>query len=173
MKRSGVLYILLSAFGFGLMPILALYGYRGQMGVVTMLFIRFTVAAALLLAWHRGCLRAIPAGALPGLLLLGLFYTLQSLTYFAAVTFIPVSLASLTLYSYPALVCLLSLAVDRERIRRETAAALGLSFLGLALVFGIDFKESPAPYSDILGHKNADLRPQNVYFWDGSGLISE
>lgn len=143
MNRRGALYILLSSFGFGLMPILALYIYRDRVGVITMLFIRFAVAAALLFAWLR--LRGVRgvrlrlAGAVPALAILGLLYTLQSWTFFTAVTFIPASLASLILYSYPAMVCLLSLAFDRTRLRWETVAALGISFAGLLLVFGSGF----------------------------------
>ena len=34
-----------------------------------------------------------------------------------------------------------------------------------------ELKESPSPYSSILGHENAVLKPQNEHFWNGSALI--
>jgi drug/metabolite transporter (DMT)-like permease len=137
----GVLLALTSALGFGLIPIFALYAYRGSINVNTLLLIRFSLAALLLfglLAARRRSLR--PAlSALGPLALLGLCYTLQSGSYFSAVRFIPVSLASLILYSYPALVCLLAFLVERERPNARTLAALAVSLAGVVLVLGTAF----------------------------------
>ena len=137
----GALATVGSAFGFGIMPVFALYAYRGGMNVVTMLFIRFLLAAAVLLAVLRARKRGPLFAGLPvkEVLLLGLGYTLQSASYLGSVRYIPVSLATLILYCYPALVCLLSFLLERVRPNRLTVLALLLSFAGLVWLLSTNF----------------------------------
>ena len=69
----GVLLILLSAFGFGLMPIFAAYAYAGGVNVPTLLFLRFSLAAICFfsyLSWRGAALRLRRRELLP-LLFLG------------------------------------------------------------------------------------------------------
>jgi len=134
----GVLLALASALGFGLIPIFALYAYRGSINVFTLLLLRFSLSALLLfgfLALRRRPLR--PAlSAMAQMAVLGLGYTLQSGFYFSAVRFIPVSLAALILYSYPAFVCLLAFLVEGEKPTGRTLAALAVALAGVVLVLG-------------------------------------
>jgi drug/metabolite transporter (DMT)-like permease len=140
----GVLLALTSALGFGLIPIFALYAYRGSINVPTLLLIRFALSALFLfgfLALRRRPLRpALPV--LGPLALLGLCYTLQSGSYFSAVRFIPASLASLILYSYPAFVCLLAFLVEGERATGRTLAALAVALVGVAMVLGTAYGQA-------------------------------
>ena len=137
--RYGLLLVLYSALGFGLIPIFALLAYRGGINVVTLLAIRFALSGlvlfAFLLARGRGVLRQA-LSALPSLLGLGLCYTLQSGFYFSAVRHISASLASILLYSYPAFVCLLAFLVEREKLTARTLLALAVSLAGVILVLG-------------------------------------
>lgn len=137
--RYGLLLVLYSALGFGLIPIFALLAYRGGINVVTLLAIRFALSGlvlfAFLLARGRGVLRQA-LSALPSLLGLGLCYTLQSGFYFSAVRHISASLASILLYSYPAFVCLLAFLVEREKLTARTLLALAVSLAGVVLVLG-------------------------------------
>ena len=136
---AGLLLVLYSALGFGLIPIFALLAYRGGIDVITLLAIRVALSGLLLLVFllARGRpVAAQAAGALPGLLGLGLCYTLQSGFYFYAVRYITASLASILLYSYPALVCLLALLVEKERLAPRTLLALAVSLAGVVLVLG-------------------------------------
>ncbi len=138
---TGALATVSSAFGFGLLPILAMLTYRGGMNVITMLFIRFTLAAVLLLLILRGrkkgsLFAGIPMGPA---VLLGVGYMLQSWFYLGSVRYIPASLATLILYCYPALVCLLSFLFERVRLNRVTALALLLSFAGLIWLLSTNF----------------------------------
>jgi drug/metabolite transporter (DMT)-like permease len=141
-RAAGLLLVLYSALGFGLLPIFALLAYRGGIDVITLLAVRFTLSALVLLAWllARGRRALAPlaplAGALPGLVGLGVCYTLQSGFYFSAVRYISASLASILLYSYPAFVCLLAFLVERERLAGRTLAALAVSLVGVVLVLG-------------------------------------
>ena len=138
-QAAGLLLVLYSALGFGLLPIFALLAYRGGINVLTLLAVRFVLSgvalAAFLLAVRRLMLRQA-ASVLPGLLGLGVCYTLQSGFYFSAVRYITASLASILLYSYPALVCLLALLVEKERLAPRTLLALAVSLAGVVLVLG-------------------------------------
>jgi len=137
----GIVMALASSFGFALIPIFALYAYRGGIGVSTLLFIRFALAAALLFGYlavtRKPVKQALPAW--PSLALLGAFYTMQSAFYFTAVRHIPAALASLILYSYPAFVCLLALLFEREKPSVRIIAALGVSLAGVTFVLGTSF----------------------------------
>ena len=50
-KVLGSTYGLLSAVGFGTVPILALFAYEGGIDVYTLLFLRFSLASILLFAY--------------------------------------------------------------------------------------------------------------------------
>jgi len=122
-----------------LIPIFALLAYRGGINVVTLLAIRFVLSGLVLFGYLLARGRRVlaqAAAALPGLLGLGLCYTLQSGFYFSAVRYISASLASILLYSYPALVCLLAFLVEKERLAARTLLALAVSLLGVILVLG-------------------------------------
>ena len=136
----GVLLIIFSAVGFGLMPIFALAAYRGAVNIPTLLFLRFTASAVLLFL----CLFAGGGGIsvkwrqLIALFVMGgIFYALQSTFYFYALKHLSVSLTAILLYTYPILVALLSLAVERERLTVRVALAIPLCFAGLALALGV------------------------------------
>ena len=131
--------MLYSALGFGLLPIFALLAYRGGINVVTLLAVRFVLSGLVLLAYLLARGRRVLAQVrpvLPGLIGLGVGYTLQSGFYFSAVRYITASLASILLYSYPALVCLLALLVEGERLSARTLLALAVSLAGVVLVLG-------------------------------------
>jgi drug/metabolite transporter (DMT)-like permease len=138
-RGAGLLLVLYSALGFGLLPIFALLAYRGGINAITLLAIRFVLSGLVLLAvlLARGRrVSAQVASALPGLLGLGVCYTLQSGFYFSAVRYISASLASILLYSYPAFVCLLAFLVEREKLTARLLLALAVSLAGVALVLG-------------------------------------
>lgn len=141
-RAAGAALVLLSAFGFGLSPIFAIFCYRGGANVSTIILIRFGVSAALLFAYLGIWGRGIPweARLLPPLLVLGLLYTVQSTLYFSAVRHIPASLAALILYTYPAFVCILSTLIDRERLAVGTLFALLCALAGLTFILGGSFR---------------------------------
>ncbi|MEW5785668.1 MAG: DMT family transporter [Bacillota bacterium] len=139
---KGVLLVLLSAFGFGLMPIFALYAYRGGINVATLLFIRFTLATALFLVYILIKHRRITLNfkdLLHLFILGGVCYTLQSTFYLTAVRHITPSLAALLLYSFPIYVVILSCIFEREKLTRMTIASIGVSFAGVLLILGTSY----------------------------------
>jgi drug/metabolite transporter (DMT)-like permease len=135
-EQSGLALCLLSAAGFGAMAIFAKVAFRAGFDVGTLLDVRFALAAAVMWgivavrrpAWpdRRGLLTALGLGALG--------YSVQAALFFGAVRRMDASLASLLLYTYPALVAATAIALRRERASRRRLAALGLASGGAVLV---------------------------------------
>jgi drug/metabolite transporter (DMT)-like permease len=123
------------------MAIFAKEAYRSDVSVTTLLAIRFTLAACafwVIIAARRarattseGPTRRI---VLVGLTLGGVGYAAQSGAFFGALTHIDASRAALLLYTYPALVFGIAIALGRERADRPRVIALGLATAGAALV---------------------------------------
>jgi drug/metabolite transporter (DMT)-like permease len=132
----GVALCLLSAVGFALMAIFAKEAYRSGVSVTTLLALRFATAAggfwAIVAA--RGTIAPARGTILAGLALGGIAYAAEAGAFFAALTRLDASLASLLLYTYPALVFAAAVALRRERADRRRLAALVLATGGAVLV---------------------------------------
>lgn len=140
-KGAGL--VVLSAAGFGLIPVFALYAYKGGTNVTTLLFLRFITATLFFFSYILGTRSKV---VLTGRQLLYLFilggvlYTLQSNFYFTAVKFIPASLAVLLFYTYPVFVAMLSSLVNKEKLTGQVIASIALATFGLTMVLGATFK---------------------------------
>jgi drug/metabolite transporter (DMT)-like permease len=172
-RHQGILLVLLSAFGFGLMPIFAVGAYQNGVNVQTLLVLRFSIATL----FFFGLLRLkrvtwIPSRRQLGafFLLGGVLYTLQSMLYFSAVRLIPSSLAALLLYTYPVIVCLLAIAVEKKPLRLRTRMALLISFVGISLVLGTPAGDVRLP--GILAALGAAL-VYSVYITAGNRVVSQ
>ncbi|MFE3454147.1 DMT family transporter [Nonomuraea sp. NPDC059194] len=135
----GVLWCLISAAGFGLSPIFAKEAYQSGVSVTEMLTGRFVIAAVVLwavCAWRRPAL-PVRKVLFTAVGLGGVGYAVQALCYFGAVARIDASLAALLLYTFPALVTALAVALRREPLDRRKLAALGCSAVGLVLLLGL------------------------------------
>ncbi|WP_027364517.1 DMT family transporter [Desulfotruncus alcoholivorax] len=144
---TGVGLVFLSAMGFGMIPIFALYAYQGGATVNTLLFLRFIIAAVFFLTYtfikYRNFeLKKIKWGSL--LLMGGILYMLQSVCYFSAVKYIPASLAVLLFYTYPVFVAVLSAIIDKEILTKQVIFAILVSSAGLVMVLGTTFKKIDA-----------------------------
>ncbi|WP_271222724.1 EamA family transporter [Streptosporangium carneum] len=129
---------LVSAAGFGLIPVFASYAYGTGMSVTTLLMLRFAIAAVVFLAWLglRGRFGRPTGRQWATLALLGGMYATQSLLYFTAVQRIAPALAALLLYLYPGLVSVLTAVVDRARPGWAVVGPILVSLAGLVLVVG-------------------------------------
>ena len=67
----------------------------------------------------------------------------QTLTYFIALTLIPVALVSLLLYLYPAIVTVLAVVFLRDRLTPLTLGALVVALAGTALTIGPATGDNP------------------------------
>jgi drug/metabolite transporter (DMT)-like permease len=136
---SGILLVLFSSTCFGVMPLFAHWVYESGCDPISLLWVRFNVAAIVL--WLVLAAQRIPPPQFRHCLLLmaiGSIYVVQSLCYFTALTLIPASLVALLLYLYPAIVTGLAMVFLGEPLRPRKLVALGLSLLGVILTIGID-----------------------------------
>ena len=138
MKRapSGVLLALVSAAGYGLLPVLFAFATRTGFERHSLLAQRFLLAGLLLLVGLalRGGGQRLPARRLAACLALGFCgYASQAWLYFTAVDLSGAGLATVLLYLYPGFVTLLEWAVHGERPGAGRLAALGLALCGSVL----------------------------------------
>ncbi len=137
-RLSGVLWIVLSAAGFGAMAIFAKLAYRDGVTLSTMLFLRFAIAGLLLAAWGVAQRMRWPQGPdLAWLLAMGAVgYVGQAYCYFSALQYASAGLVALLLYLYPAIVTVLSVLVFGGRVGRGRGWAVAAALAGTALTVG-------------------------------------
>jgi drug/metabolite transporter (DMT)-like permease len=134
-ERTGALLCLVAGASFALQPILVRLAFDGGAGVASVGAFRFALAAAVLGVLARRTIAAAPRRTLLAPFLLGLtIYGLETGLFFASLERIDVSLASLLMCSYPALVVAGAVLLRRERASRRRAAALAVALVGVALV---------------------------------------
>jgi len=148
-QRQGLLLCLVAAAGLSTTGIFAKLAYESHASVTTVLAARFVLTSALLwlvvyrtgqpLLWLVVYRTGQPLPArrllLVGLLLGLLGYGLQVALLFVSLERIDASLSSLLFYSYPAMVTAGALLLGRERASIRRGAALGISLVGVVLVF--------------------------------------
>ncbi|MBF5045338.1 EamA family transporter [Aggregicoccus sp. 17bor-14] len=136
---GGLLLVALSGASFGALGLFGRLAYASGTDVPTLLFLRFTLAGLVLAAVMRVRGERFPRGrVLLALCLLGgVGYVSESLAYFGALALAPAGLVALLLYLYPALVALLSVWVERERLGPGKLAAVALAFAGTCLTLDL------------------------------------
>ena len=134
----GILYILASAICFGSMAIFARMAYASGVDVPTLLLLRFTTAAVLMWMILLGKGMKLPRGK--GMVMLvamgAVGYAGQAFSYFTALTFASAGLVALLLYTYPAIVAILSRLVFKHPLTRIQIIAVAISLAGSVLVIG-------------------------------------
>jgi drug/metabolite transporter (DMT)-like permease len=134
-ERIGALLCLVAGGSFALQPILVRLAFDGGAGVASVGAIRFALATVALALLARRAIAAAPARALVAPFVLGLtIYGLETGLFFASLERIDVSLASLLMCSYPALVVAGAVLLRRERASRRRAVALVVALAGVVLV---------------------------------------
>lgn len=135
----GVVIVLMSAFCAALLPSFAKLAYENDVTVMTVLFLRFSLAALVLFSYlliTRQNIRLDKKNLL-GLFLLGcVFNTMQATTYFSSLNYIPASLAVLIAYTYPAFTAIVTCLWDHEPITKKIAFSLVSCLAGLVLMLG-------------------------------------
>lgn len=138
MQLLGVLLIVISAASFGAMPIFAHFAYAAGVTPLTALFFRFAIAALCLCTFLL--IRRLPLpkpGNLRTLILIGgVGFVLQSLSFFTALTVATPGLVVLLLYLYPTMVVGFSILVLHQPSNPFKLSALGIALLGTVLTIG-------------------------------------
>jgi drug/metabolite transporter (DMT)-like permease len=142
-----VVLVLVSAVAFGTLAVLAPLAYAAGATPVTLLFLRFSTAGLLMLAYAAVRRDEFPRGRLlAGLMLMGgAWYVLQALAYFTALELTSPGMVVLLLYLYPALTTLIAALFLKERVTWGKLLALALALVGCFFTIG------PAVYGELLG----------------------
>jgi drug/metabolite transporter (DMT)-like permease len=141
-RAVGLALVIVSAFGFGSGGLFAQPVYAAGVGWHVLSAWRFGLAAAVAWLWvatsprRRRGLRRLDRRTVAIGAALGILYTGNSGTYYAGLESVSVSLASLIVYVYPAIVAVLSLRFGRRLEGRRPWFALGLAIAGVVLAVG-------------------------------------
>lgn len=137
-RLAGILFVAFSAAAFGTLAIFYRYALAGGIDSLTILALRFSLAALFMLALLALRRESLPRGAvLIRLIAMGAVgYVGQAFSYLAALRYASAGLVSLLLYLYPVFVAVLSMLFLGERLTRLKVAALGLALAGTALTAG-------------------------------------
>ncbi len=134
----GAVLVVISATSFGAMAIFGVWAQQDGVDTATVLFVRFALAAVILLAIAAALrlsvpgIRTVAAVAAMG----GIGYVGQSYCFFLALEHADASLVALLLYLYPALVAILAVMFLHEPINLTSGLALTIVLLGTAMVVG-------------------------------------
>lgn len=141
MKRIyGIIYALLSSAAFGFMPIFAKIMYNNGSNPLTVISLRFLLAALLLLIYFlvKRIDFKVNKTQLVVLCLVGVLgYTSTGLTLFYSYNYISVGLATTMHFIYPAVVIVLNYFIYKEGFSKYKITALLLSISGVYVLIGV------------------------------------
>lgn len=140
---GGFALVIGSALCYSVLGILGKVAYEQRMPFVSLLAMRFTIAAAVLIiivicsARLREAWRLLPRRRARALVLWGVFgFAGQSSLYFAALRTISASLNEVLLYTCPAFLALIVWGMSRRRPPALRLLAIGLALLGTWICAG-------------------------------------
>jgi drug/metabolite transporter (DMT)-like permease len=137
-RLTGIILVVISAAAFGTLGILGRYAYAEGMDALTMMALRFSLAALVLVALLAARREPLPRGRTLMLLIAmgAVGYVGQAFCYLTALQYASPGLVALLLYLYQVFVAILAAIWLREPITRRKAVVLGLALAGLALTVG-------------------------------------
>jgi len=153
-RRVGLGACLISATGFGALPVLGKAAYDAGLAPLALLWGRFALTAAVF--WLLVIFVVRPARpprrvVVIGLLMGALGYAVEAGLFFVALERIDASLVELLLYAYPAIVTAAALGAGREAPAPRLLGALALATLGVVAVFGGSLASGVDPVGLALG----------------------
>lgn len=137
MRRRGEAFVFISATGFALMPVFAKLAYRFGVNVSTVLFFRFFIAIAIIWAYifiKRISFKINLRQAAILFILGSVLYAGSAITVFSSYKFISAGFSEVLLFTYPAMVLIISVVFLKEKIEVNKAYAVVLSIMGTVLV---------------------------------------
>ncbi|MDA0340146.1 MAG: DMT family transporter [Proteobacteria bacterium] len=139
---TGFILLGVTALFFGAAPTFAKLAFDGGIDALSLQVFRFaiTFAAVLLMVLVNRHLPRIKRRQLPRLLLLAICTAVSSFCYMTAVRHVSVAVASLTFFTFPLVVGLLSHFLGTDRLGWRKSLAIVVAFTGLCLVLGGDLE---------------------------------
>lgn len=177
-QTKGILYVILSSTSFGIMPVLVKLAYSRGVSTYTVLFLRFGLAALMLLYYifSKGISLRLTRRQIIMVVTLGAFgYSATALSLFLSYRYISSGLATNILYVYPVIVTVLSLFIYKEKLRLLKLASLIFCVSGVFIMAGdVKLKINPigillaltsaAFYSFyVLGTSHSEIKKINSY----------
>lgn len=144
-QHIGALLVAASAAGFATLAIFLKFAYAAGANTITILTGRFLLASIclVLILKYRGISLKIDHKLKTKLFLMGaLGYGSMSALFAQSVMDLPASLAAMLLYTYPAIVSVLSFLTGDEKYSWQKGLSLAICFAGLFLVLGISFENA-------------------------------
>jgi drug/metabolite transporter (DMT)-like permease len=141
-RAFGIALVLVSACAFGSGGLFAHPVYEAGVGWQVLSAWRFAFGALLAWCWLLGSaerrrgLRLVDRRTAIVAVALGVLYVGNSGTYYAGLETVPVGLAALIVYVYPAVVAVMALRFGRRLDGRRPWFALGLALVGVVLALG-------------------------------------
>ncbi|MCB2308229.1 DMT family transporter [Clostridium estertheticum] len=136
-KTKGILYIILSASAFGIMPILAKLSYNGGANAYSTLFLRFLFAAIMLFYYlkTKGISMKLTKKQSILILIIGVFgFTLTTSSLYMSYNYIGIGMASMIFYIYPSIVTILAYMFYKEKIYARKIISLIISLMGIYIL---------------------------------------
>ncbi|PZD70730.1 hypothetical protein C1752_09747 [Acaryochloris thomasi RCC1774] len=133
---KGIAFILMSAFGFSTLGIFGKLIYAEGLNITSTLALRFLGASFILWIWLwlRQEWRVSKRDAFSAISLGMLGYAGQAAFLFSALKYTSAGIATLLLYSYPAIVTLLAWLIEGERPTLNRSIALASALVGCLLI---------------------------------------
>lgn len=136
----GTLLVLISAAGFATLAIFIKMAYTAGANTLTVLTLRFILAALLLWIFLKplGISPRISAKTVLQLCLMGIIgYGSMSFLFASSLHYLSASLAEMLLFTYPVLVSIMSFIIGVEQFNWQKGLALVMCICGLFLILGV------------------------------------
>ena len=140
-KSRGCVLGAVAAASYGLNPLFTLPLYGAGMGVDSVLFYRYLLAAAMLLS-VAACSSGGESSAggeaqesTGGVAVMGLLFSFSSLFLFESYNHMDAGIASTILFLYPVLVAVIMAVGFHEKVSRITMLSILLAFTGIAMLY--------------------------------------
>lgn len=140
MKRrvTGVINGAIAAASYGTNPLFALPLYAAGLGVNSVLFYRYSFAVLIYFLWlklvKKTSFKLTKKEFFP-IFILGIFFSLSSLTLFEAFKYIEAGIACTILFIYPLLVAIMMWAFFKEKMTKTVIFSILLTFSGILLLY--------------------------------------
>ncbi len=137
-KAIGILNGAVAAASYGTNPLFALPLFAAGIGVNSVLFYRYALAVIIYGIWlkffKKVSLHLTKKEFIP-IFILALFFSLSSLTLFAAFKYIEAGIACTILFIYPVIVAVIMAIFFKEKITKTTITSILLTSVGIALLY--------------------------------------
>ncbi|MBS4760037.1 MAG: DMT family transporter [Clostridium sp.] len=137
-RITGILNGAIAAASYGTNPLFALPLFAGGIGVNSVLFYRYAFAVIIYGIWLKLFKKIslnISIKEFFPLMILGIFFSLSSLTLFEAFKYIEAGIACTILFIYPVIVAVIMALFFKEKITKTVITSIILTSIGIALLY--------------------------------------